>query len=117
MIKMNGKPFKASRFAHNLRKDLYKEHLGLTGEDVIDPINDHFWWRFNFIAKVAWFSWSLRLTASHRGTLKSIGRCLRFTLMTQYPTLVKSKPLPRVRDWIYTMRKKKIYLGMSCSSL
>ena len=50
--KMNGKRYKAGKFAYNLRRELYKEHLGLSDDEVMDPISDDFWKRFNGIAEV-----------------------------------------------------------------
>jgi len=41
---MGGEPYQASKFAHNLRVTLFKEHFGTTNyEDVKDPISDEFW--------------------------------------------------------------------------
>ncbi|KRW98761.1 Phox homologous domain [Pseudocohnilembus persalinus] len=39
-IPMAGKPFKGSQFAHTLRVNIFKEHFGLSEEELIDPICD-----------------------------------------------------------------------------
>lgn len=47
-MKMNGKPFEGRHFAHELRKNLFQEHLGLSSDDSIqDPICPVVWnlWR------------------------------------------------------------------------
>ncbi|KAF5302244.1 hypothetical protein FQA39_LY10283 [Lamprigera yunnana] len=48
--KMNGNPCKVGKFASSLRRQLFKEHLGLLGReendidiDIIDPISEHFY--------------------------------------------------------------------------
>ncbi|CAO0797085.1 unnamed protein product [Mucor circinelloides] len=38
--RMNGQPYQASRFAATLRRQLWKEHLGLIDEEPIDQVND-----------------------------------------------------------------------------
>ncbi|CAO3630936.1 unnamed protein product [Mucor hiemalis] len=38
--RMNGEPYQASRFAATLRRQLWKEHLGLIDEEEIDIVND-----------------------------------------------------------------------------
>ena len=45
--KMNGEPYQCGKFAGGLRKQLFKEHLGLLDKpndfsDIIDPISDEF---------------------------------------------------------------------------
>ena len=40
---MGGRPYKAGQFAHSLRTNLYREHLGLLSNldhDVSDPISE-----------------------------------------------------------------------------
>ena len=47
-IEMGGIPFKANKFAHNLRVTLFKEHFGTEkDEDVKDPISQTFWEEWN----------------------------------------------------------------------
>jgi len=41
-IKMNGVDTEVRLFAHSLRKELYKEHLGASEEEVEDPLADSF---------------------------------------------------------------------------
>lgn len=38
--RMNGEPYQASRFAATLRRQLWKEHLGLIDEEEIDVVNN-----------------------------------------------------------------------------
>lgn len=38
-IPMEGKPFKARKFAHDLRKSIFQEHFGLSDEEVLDPVD------------------------------------------------------------------------------
>ena len=39
-VKINGKSTVVSKFAHTLRRDLYKEHLNISDEYAEDPLND-----------------------------------------------------------------------------
>eukprot|EP00742_Colponemidia_sp_Colp-10_P008039 GILJ01008674.1.p1 GENE.GILJ01008674.1~~GILJ01008674.1.p1 ORF type:complete len:1307 (-),score=215.05 GILJ01008674.1:364-4284(-) len=62
---MNGAPFKASRTVYELRSALFKEHLGLSAEDVSDPISDRFYhetWR--------------KLAASNTKIYRDVFRCV-----------------------------------------
>jgi phospholipase D1/2 len=50
--KMNGKPWIASKFAGQFRRQLYMEHLGLSEEMVADPLLPAFQEKISRIAKV-----------------------------------------------------------------
>ena len=51
-IKMNGVSTQVGNFAHSLRKELYKEHLGMTDEEVQDPLDTYLNQRLTEIAEV-----------------------------------------------------------------
>jgi phospholipase D1/2 len=43
---MNGQDYKAGKFAHTLRMQLFREHLGLLDNpeiDIRDPVSEHFY--------------------------------------------------------------------------
>lgn len=39
-ITMDGQFFKASKFAHTLRLNIFMEHFGLSEEELMDPLNE-----------------------------------------------------------------------------
>ena len=50
--KMNEEEWKAGNFAYNLRVSLFKEHFGMTDQELQDPICDRFWERAIGVAQV-----------------------------------------------------------------
>jgi hypothetical protein len=51
-FKMGGKTVTGGAFAHSLRMNLYSEHLGLSFDEVKDPIDPSFVSKMNQIADV-----------------------------------------------------------------
>lgn len=51
---MNGVEVQVSEFVHSFRKRLLAEHLGLSEDEVADPLTDSFIKTMNSRAQVSW---------------------------------------------------------------